>query len=384
MIKSLLPIIFSLEFFKKLFALVIFFGILFALKSFIPLFLITFIFAYLFLEVAKFAHTKIHNASLKKNHGFLVFLRKHLSINIIVSIVYIIFLIVLIFLFSTLIPRIGLEIEKLVQNAPQTIENLNALVKEMETSLGFKLGIQNQVNEFLSNFDFKELGNNVLGYIKDAGGFLIKFIIGLVLSYIFIIDRKSIYKFLDKMKTGNFAFFYNEYKYLGSKIATGFGRVFKAQSLIAIINSILTSIGLVILSFLMGHGHEFPYIFTLSIVVFIFGFIPVFGTFLSGLPIIIIAYGFGGIPMVFGIIIMIAVIHAIEAYILNPKIFSSYTHFPVFITFVILLISEHAFGLIGLLIGIPIFSIFLSMFEDLDTHITKIKKEIKEIPNCKS
>lgn len=43
---------------------------------------------------------------------------------------------------------------------------------------------------------------------------------------------------------------------------------------------------------------------------------------------------------------MIAIVHAVEAYYLNPKIVSSYVHFPVFITFIILLISEHLFGLI--------------------------------------
>lgn len=56
---------------------------------------------------------------------------------------------------------------------------------------------------------------------------------------------------------------------------------------------------------------------------------------------------------------MIAIVHAVEAYYLNPKIVSSYMHFPVFITLLILLISEHIFGLIGLLIGIPLFSVIL-------------------------
>lgn len=105
----------------------------------------------------------------------------------------------------------------------------------------------------------------------------------------------------------------------------------------------------------MHGGETFPYIFTLSLIVFIFGFIPVFGTFLSGIPIVIIGYGYGtsahdSIIIVSAIVGMIAVVHAMEAYYLNPKIVSSYVHFPVFITFVILLISEHFFGLIGLLI----------------------------------
>lgn len=98
----------------------------------------------------------------------------------------------------------------------------------------------------------------------------------------------------------------------------------------------------------MHGGEAFPYIFTLSLVVFIFGFIPVFGTFLSGIPILIIGYGYGAtahdsLIIVGAIVAMIAIVHAVEAYYLNPKIVSSYVHFPVFITFVILLVSEHFF-----------------------------------------
>lgn len=95
----------------------------------------------------------------------------------------------------------------------------------------------------------------------------------------------------------------------------------------------------------------FPFIFTLSLIVFICGFIPVFGTFLSGIPILIIGYGYGsgngdGMSIVIACIIMITLVHIVEAYYLNPKIVSSYVHFPIFITFLILLIAEHLFGLI--------------------------------------
>ena len=58
---------------------------------------------------------------------------------------------------------------------------------------------------------------------------------------------------------------------------------------------------------------------------------------------------------------MIAIVHAIEAYILNPKIVSSYVHFPVFITLLTLLIGEHVFGFIGLLIAIPLLSVSISL-----------------------
>jgi predicted PurR-regulated permease PerM len=76
---------------------------------------------------------------------------------------------------------------------------------------------------------------------------------------------------------------------------------------------------------------------------------------------------------------MIAVVHAIEAYYLNPRIVSSYVHIPVFVTFIILLLSEHFFGLIGLLIGVPLFIITLGFIEDLDRYINSIKKKLNDV-----
>ncbi len=92
----------------------------------------------------------------------------------------------------------------------------------------------------------------------------------------------------------------------------------------------------------------------------------------------IIGYGFGNeyggeMGIVLACISMIFFVHAIEAYYLNPKIVSSYIHFPVFITFLILLISEHLFGLIGLLIGVPLFAIILSFIEDFDGYISSLR-----------
>lgn len=75
---------------------------------------------------------------------------------------------------------------------------------------------------------------------------------------------------------------------------------------------------------------------------------------------------------------MIILVHALEAYILNPKIVSSYVHFPVFITFLVLIISEHLFGLVGLLIGIPLFSILIDLFDDLDTYISSIRRKVHD------
>ncbi|SII04319.1 Domain of uncharacterised function DUF20 [Mycobacteroides abscessus subsp. abscessus] len=58
---------------------------------------------------------------------------------------------------------------------------------------------------------------------------------------------------------------------------------------------------------------------------------------------------------------MIAAIHVLEAYVLNPKFMSSRTQLPVFFTFVVLLVAERLFGTWGLIVGIPIFTFFLDV-----------------------
>lgn len=145
----------------------------------------------------------------------------------------------------------------------------------------------------------------------------------------------------------------------------------------------LTTIGLLLISFFHG-GDTFPFIATLGITVFIFGFIPVLGFFISSAPILIIGFNYGGLDVVAAILVMIAIIHAVEAYYLNPKIVSSYMEFPVFITFLVLLLSEHFFGFVGLLIGVPLFYIFLDSIKDFDLYVEKIKRISKTIDTAKT
>ncbi len=51
---------------------------------------------------------------------------------------------------------------------------------------------------------------------------LTKFLLALILSYIFIIERSKIGVFLEKIKDGNFSFFYDEWAIIAKKVGTGF------------------------------------------------------------------------------------------------------------------------------------------------------------------
>ncbi len=330
------------------------------------------------MEAAEFIHTFIAEQSKKSQENIWKKIKKFLPVNVIVTIIYIIFVAMLIWLVMSIFPKIAHEIERFVQHAPKMARQIEELLLDFEGSTGINLGAETFFSESFGKANIETTSKAIIEQLKNASGILLQFGLGLIMSYIFIMDRQHVHLFFSRMKRGNFAFIYREFQYFSEKIVSGFGRVFKAQGIIALVNAILTTIGLLIIGYFFPAGH-FPYIFTLSLIVFIFGFIPVFGTFLSGLPIVIIGYGIGGIPIVIAIIVMISVIHAIEAYILNPRIVSSYMHFPVFVTFATLIVAEHMLGMIGMLIGVPLLAIFIAVSRDIDAYITNIRKEYSAI-----
>ncbi|HUP64190.1 MAG TPA: AI-2E family transporter [Thermoanaerobaculia bacterium] len=124
------------------------------------------------------------------------------------------------------------------------------------------------------------------------------------------------------------------------------GRAFEAQSVIALVNAILTSIAFIILGI--------PSIALLATIVFFCSYIPVFGVFLSTLPAALIAFQIGGALLVLWLVVAILIVHAVEAYALNPLIYGRHLKLHPVAVLIILLVAEHLFGVWGLLLGVPI------------------------------
>ncbi|MFD1910343.1 AI-2E family transporter [Paenibacillus rhizoplanae] len=57
--------------------------------------------------------------------------------------------------------------------------------------------------------------------------------------------------------------------------------------------------------------------------IFMLSLIPVVGFVISLIPLCIIGYNTGGLALTINILVMIAILHVIEGYFLNPKLMSS-------------------------------------------------------------
>ncbi len=195
----------------------------------------------------------------------------------------------------------------------------------------------------------------ILGYFSNVSKLSINVLLSLLLSLFYLLEKERLIIFTKKFKESKLAPFYDEIEFFSKKFVATFGKVIEAQFIIALVNMILTTIALSIMGF--------PQLFGLAIMIFILGLIPVAGVIISLIPLSFIAYSIGGYIQVLYVLILIVVVHAVEAYILNPKLMSSKTNLPVFYTFIVLIFSEHFFGVWGLILGIPVFVFLLDVLD---------------------
>lgn len=253
---------------------------------------------------------------------------------------------------------IALIVVSLVKYLPKVFEQIKQLTTFLSNLTPADIP-QNQITQYLfsmlKDLNYQAYMISGIDYVLKISNWGTTFVLATILSFVFILEKNRIVSFTTRMRTSKISWFYVELEYFGRKFISSFGKVIEAQILIALFNTFFTVIGLWILGF--------PYLFALSIMIFMLSLIPVVGFVISLIPLCIIGYNIGGLTMTIYVLAMIAVLHFMEGYFLNPKLMSSKMNLPMFYTFIVLLFSEHYIGVWGLILGIPIFVFFLDILE---------------------
>ncbi len=338
----------------------LFFGVLFILRSFFLLIFLTFIFTY------------IQNTGVNR---LKVYIKNRVISVILVTIVFIgaIFS-VLSFIgpevrtqalsfvdnYPVYARSIDNEIKDIVKSTPILLELLPEEVRPVEDSsywnastsptiyfLKKTMGIQKKDNGSVEDLA------KVFSAIKDLWGSIASivssFLLALLFSFLILLDLGTLKRTLTELHNTRISFIYDEVSGSVYQFCKVLGRAFEAQLIIAIVNTVLTAVGLHIL------GIENQIAFLLMIV-FLCSFIPVAGVFISSVPICLVALQEVGIHLVIAAIVLITIIHLIEAYILNPKIYGSRMHLNPVIVLMILTIGGKLFHVWGFLLGVPVFT----------------------------
>jgi len=198
-----------------------------------------------------------------------------------------------------------------------------------------------------NNENLKKNLSTVFLYSGKLVAIATSFLLSLLFSFLIILDYPRLVNSMAKLEKSRMAFIFHEIKPGIMQFSGMLGKAFEAQFFIAVLNTLLTAIGL----WILGIG---KYSAFLLATVFLCSFIPIAGVFISSVPICMVSLQDHGLFHVFLAIGFITIIHMIEAYILNPRIYGSRLRLNPVIVLGILTIFGKIFGLWGLILGVPL------------------------------
>jgi predicted PurR-regulated permease PerM len=173
------------------------------------------------------------------------------------------------------------------------------------------------------------------------------FLLALLFSFLIILDLPRLAASVRELANTRIGFIYNEVAGSIYNFGETLGRALQAQLFVAILNTLLTAAALPLLG--LGENTAF-----LSMIVFLGSFVPVAGVFMSSIPICLITLQDSGFQLMIAAIGLITVIHLVETYILNPRIYGAHLHMNPVLVLAILTIGGKLFGVWGLVLGVPI------------------------------
>lgn len=213
-----------------------------------------------------------------------------------------------------------------------------ALLGLGESTVGEELDEQQKIKRLLDHL--ANLGRQAVAIAST-------FFLALLFSFLIVLDLPKLSASVRDLANTKLDFIYAEAADNIRDFGLVLGQALEAQFFIACVNTLLTALGM----YALGMGAQIAF---LSTIVFLCSFIPVIGVFISSVPICLVALNSGGLQLVILAIFLIIVIHMIEGYVLNPRIYGARMHINPVIVLIILTVGGKLFHIWGLILGVPV------------------------------
>lgn len=290
-----------------------------------------------------------------------------------IAILYLGFIGLLSVLIAFILPAIISSISDIVVNFPSYIEQMNDFGNEMIAKFEAAYGgdIESMLNsETFTNFTNKfgvvmnsVLANTLTGIASFSSG-IFKFIMGLIISIYVLKDKE---RFGNGMKRLVFASFKDKQAHgfmaFMKEVDFIFSRYISGKLLDSTIIALLAFIGL----WLIGA----PYHLLLAIIIGVTNMIPYFGPFIGGTPAVVITLFYSPV-IAFWVLIFIIVLQQFDGNILGPKILGDSVGVGPFWIMLAIIIGGGLFGVLGMLIGVPVIVVMLNAINrQIDRSLTQ-------------
>lgn len=262
-----------------------------------------------------------------------------------------------------LAPQIYAEGTRLTREMPELIRDfeykvVDPLVASAQGVLDSS-GIAFNAREHLDTLyaEVMQSGEGQTASLLKKGQMLVKGVFSTIFSVV-LVFMATAFLLLDwhRIKANLLALFPESYRgaaaTLGGNIDRGLAGAIRGQLLVCLINGVLTTLGLMLL--------QIKFAMTIGVIAGFFSLIPIFGTVISTIPAVLIALTQGW-WVALEVVLLICVIHLIEANFLNPNVLGHHSEIhPVLVLFA-LMVGEHYAGAIGLLFAVPMAAILRAL-----------------------
>lgn len=293
----------------------------------------------------------------------------------------IIFILVVVFISFELIPELASNIEALIRSIPDIINNVKIYLTELFSE--YPVAQKQILNTFNNNTNFNGILIKLLDYVVNGSiGFisgLINSLVTIFTAIVFAIYMLAQKEYLIKGTKHIIKAYLPEYKYdkimkIAKLSNTTFTKFVSGQCLEALI---LGCIFFVVLTIF-----RFPYALLISVLVSVTALIPIFGALIAMIIGAILIATVNPLQSLLFIVLFL-IIQQIEGNVIYPRVVGKSVGLSPIWTLLAVTVGGSLFGIIGMLVGLPLASILYALFKKdvtvrLNEEKIKIETEVKE------
>lgn len=302
--------------------------------------------------------------------GIRYFTKNKVGRKLATVVVYLIFAFLLILIIALIVPEFISQVNELIIKVPDFLKSVNTFINDAFKNTGdvdlsgIKKSLIETINNYVNNF----ASRNLTGIVEKLGSsikVISNFLLGLLIAFYLSLDFSKVSKYITIVVPNRF---HEDLLKIKKPLNEMLRNYVNGTLLSCLFVMILSLIGFLI------SGVSSPLLF--AIFCAITNLIPYFGPYIGGIP--VVAVGFAMNPYVgLGCLITVLIVQILEGNILNPLIVGKAVSLHPITLMLSLLVFEYFFGILGMVIAVPIVAtlkIIYLFFEDKYHFINKMRE----------
>lgn len=331
---------------------------IYTIKDILSPFFIGFVIAYILNQPMKYLEKKFR-------------IKRGISIALIYGAVVLIVLLSSIFI----VPTIKSNVQDIYASIPQGINQIENMLNNISSSLKFDINnpdIKVQINDFIKNVlvplsttTANVVGDFVINFMSTFVSYTVNIVLGIVISVYLLLSKEKYIEGVNLLGHKIFKKSYLKIKEFVNILDKNIGVYIVAKSTDSTVYAILCTIILYLV--------KAKYALFLGIVAGITNMVPFFGPIIGTIVAVVINLFFSFDKALVVLVVMV-VVQQIESAVLEPYFVGKQVGVPPIFTILAVTVASSYFGLIGILLSVPVISVILIYFKRFLYKDTRIDK----------